>query len=225
MKLAAVADVHSPKYLEEFRKSLKLVDPPDMLLLAGDMVNFGRAIQYTKIIQAIDSSIGDSVPIAACFGNEEFEDSRPEILSLAEGRIKFLDGDSAVFEIAKSKIGVVGAPAPKDFRGSTPNPNSKGLRETYESRAKHLSGLVKEIASEVDHTLLLMHYSPLLERLNDNDVNEYSWWISKTIEDVHPDIVIHGHLHRASKTEVMIGKTKIINVAFPAVGKITEIYL
>ncbi|MHA2386015.1 MAG: hypothetical protein ACXAEE_07380 [Candidatus Thorarchaeota archaeon] len=61
--------------------------------------------------------------------------------------------------------------------------------------------------------------------MNDNDTSDYSWWISKTIEDVQPDMVIHGHLHRASRLEIMIGRTRIINAAFPAVGKITEIVL
>ncbi|MHA2193095.1 MAG: metallophosphoesterase family protein [Candidatus Thorarchaeota archaeon] len=225
MRIAAVADVHSPKYLEEFKESLNLIDVPDILLLAGDMVNFGRATQYTNIIQTIDSSIANSVPIIACFGNEEFEDARQEILNLTKGRIVFLDGESEVLEVAKSKIGIVGAPAPKDFRGGNQNLNKIGLREIYESRAGHLSELVREAAAEAEHTILLMHYSPLSERMNDNDTSDYSWWISKTIEDVQPDMVIHGHLHRASRLEIMIGRTRIINAAFPAVGKITEIVL
>ena len=225
LKLAAVADVHSPKFLNEFREALSLVESPDIILLAGDMINFGRASQYSNIAQAIDSSVPADVPIIACFGNEEFEDARQEILSLTEGRMTFLDGESTVLEIAESKIGIVGATAPVDIRGGRREPSNIGLREFYESRAELLGNLVKRTASEVDYTILLMHYSPLTERMNDNDISEYSWWISKTIEDVQPDIVIHGHLHMSDRLETTIGKTRIINVAFPAVGKITEIVL
>ena len=225
MKLAAVADVHSPKFLEEFAESLNLVDVPHLLLFAGDMVNFGRATQYLNIVQAIDSSKIKDVPIIACFGNEEFEDSRQEILNLTEGRIMFLDGESTVLKIAGSKIGIVGATAPVDIRGERKGLNKMGLREIYESRAEHFGNLVRRTLADVDYTILLMHYSPLSERTNDNDISEYSWWMSKTIEDVQPDIVIHGHLHRSDRLETAIGKTRIINVAFPAVGKVTEIDL
>jgi Icc-related predicted phosphoesterase len=189
------------------------------------MVNFGRATQYMSITKTIDSSIGINVPIISCFGNEEFQDVRQEILNLTKGRITFLDGKSAVVEVAKSRLGLIGAPAPTDFRGGKRDINKIGLREIYESRAKHLSKLVRKTAAEADYSILLMHYSPLSESIDDSDVSEYSGWISKTIEDVQPDVVIHGHLHRATRLEVLIGKTRIINVAFPAVGKITEIVL
>ncbi|MFW9802259.1 MAG: metallophosphoesterase [Candidatus Thorarchaeota archaeon] len=225
MKLAAVADVHSPKFLEDFVESLTFVDAPDIFLFAGDMVNFGRASQYLNIIQAIDSSEARDVPVIACFGNEEFEAARKEILSLTEGRILFLDGESTSLEIAGSRIGVIGATAPVDIRGGRKRLNKMGLREFYESRAESLANKVKETAAEVDCTILLMHYSPLSERVNDNDISEYSWWMSKIIEDVQPDIVIHGHLHMSDRLETKIGKTRIVNVAFPAVGKITEIVL
>ncbi|MFX1473571.1 MAG: hypothetical protein ACFFBM_13770, partial [Promethearchaeota archaeon] len=140
-----------------------------------------------------------------------------------EERILFLDGESTVLEIAGSKIGVVGATAPVDIRGERKGHNMMGLRDVFESRANHLGALVRETTSEVDHTILLMHYSPLSERMNNNEISEYSWWMSKIIEDVQPDIVIHGHLHRSGRSETTIGNTRIINVAFPAVEKITEI--
>ena len=225
MKLAAVADVHSPKFLEDFAEALTSVDAPDMLLFAGDMINFGRASQYLNIIQAIDSSSARDVPVIACFGNEEFEAVRKEIMNLTEGRILFLDGESTSLEIAGFKIGVVGVTAPVDIRAGRKRLNKMGLREFYESRAESLANKVKETEGEVDHTILLMHYSPLSERVNDNEISEYSWWISKIIEDVQPDIVIHGHLHISSRLETRIDKTRIINVAFPAVGKITELEL
>jgi Icc-related predicted phosphoesterase len=225
MKLAAVADVHSPKFLEEFAESLNFADTPDLFLFAGDMINFGRASQYLDIIQAIDSSEIKGIPIIACFGNEEFEAARKDILSLTEGRILFLDGASTVLEIAGSKIGVVGATAPVDIRGEQKGYNMMELRDVFESRAKHLGALVRETTSEVDHTILLMHYSPLSGRMKNNEISKYSWWMSKIIEDVQPDIVIHGHVHRSGRPETTIGKTRIINVAFPAVEKITEIVI
>ena len=51
MKIIAVADVHSPKFLREFDESLSIHDRPDLLLLAGDMINFGKVTEYVAIVE------------------------------------------------------------------------------------------------------------------------------------------------------------------------------
>ncbi|MHA2322484.1 MAG: metallophosphoesterase [Candidatus Thorarchaeota archaeon] len=38
MKILAVADVHSPRHLEEFVKALAHHEQPDVFLFAGDMI-------------------------------------------------------------------------------------------------------------------------------------------------------------------------------------------
>jgi Icc-related predicted phosphoesterase len=57
------------------------------------------------------------------------------------------------------------------------------------------------------------------------NADSFSWWISRAINEVQPDLVIHGHVHHSERLEVIIGKTRVINVAFPATKKITEILL
>ncbi|MHA2140150.1 MAG: metallophosphoesterase family protein [Candidatus Thorarchaeota archaeon] len=223
MRIVAVADVHSPKYLEEFRESLSRIDRPDMFLMAGDMVNFGKSAEYRNIIDAIDSFLGMEVPVIACFGNEEFRDSRTSILELTRRRITFLDGASLTIERKGYRIGIVGAPAPTDILDAAQSVNHQDIRRVFDSRAKLLATLVRDISWEVDSTILLMHYSPLGESIDDEEPNKYSWWISKVIKDTKPDLVVHGHLHNPKTREVLIGDTRVINSAFPASMELTEI--
>ncbi len=225
MRVAAVADVHSPKYLEEFRNSLSRVETPDVLLLAGDMINFGRSAEYQNIINTIDSILGADVPVAACFGNEEFIETRDNILELTKARISFLDGESIIIKNGELEIGLVGAPAPRDVIDASKGLNHQDIRGIFETRASLLSNLMKDVASKADQTVLLMHYSPLSESPNDKNVSEYSWWISEIIKEVQPNLVIHGHLHGAKMLRTSIGRTKIFNVAFPATNMVTEIML
>ncbi len=225
MKVAAVADVHSPKYLGEFRNSLCRIEIPAVFLLAGDMVNFGRAAEYQNIIDAIDSILGADVPVVACFGNEEFRESRNNILDLTKNRISFLDGESLIIQNEEYRIGIVGAPAPTDIIDASKGLNHQDIRGIFETRASLLSNLVKNASSQADQTVLLMHYSPLSERLNDEDASEYSWWISRVIKEAQPDLVIHGHMHGSKMLQTSIGRTRIFNVAYPASNAVTEIVL
>jgi Icc-related predicted phosphoesterase len=225
VRVAAVADIHSPKYLDEFRDSLSRIAIPAVLLLAGDMVNFGRAAEYRNIIDSIDSILDSEVPVVACYGNEEFRESRVNILKMTKTRISFLDGESLIIKKGEFRIGIVGAPAPTDILDASRSLNHQDIRDTFETRASLLSSLVKDAAAKTDHTVLLMHYSPLSERSNDADVSEYSWWISKIIKEVQPNLVIHGHTHGSKMLRTSIGRTRIFNVAFPATNTVTEIVL
>ena len=225
LRIAAVADVHSPKFLLEFRNSLSMLRNPDLLLLAGDIVNFGKAAEYGNVIDAIDLQLNPSLPIIACLGNEEFAGIRNDILGITEDRVMFLDDVATTFSHEGSKLGIVGTHAPFRSPTSSGDVDSSDIRKAFESRAKRLSKILKDVAGKVDHTILLMHYSPLSESVEGTDADSFSWWISQATESVPPDLIIHGHVHSPMKTSVMIGQTRILNVAFPARGELTQITL
>lgn len=225
MRIAAVADVHSPKFLLEFRESLSELRNPDLFLLAGDIVNFGKASEYSNVIGAIDLQLDPSIPIIACFGNEEFAGIRNDILESTRDRVTFLDDEAITFNHGRSKLGIVGTHAPFQSPGGSTDVDSADIRKAFESRAKRLSRILKDVARKVDDTVLLMHYSPLSENVEGLDVDSFSWWISQATESVQPDLIIHGHVHNPTRTSGTIGQTRVFNVAFPAREKVTEIIL
>ncbi|MHA2153339.1 MAG: metallophosphoesterase family protein [Candidatus Thorarchaeota archaeon] len=214
LKIAAISDVHSPKYIKEFEESLVQCKEPDLFVLAGDIVNRGKSGEYPRVVKAIERIHGD-IPIVACFGNEEYIDSRNEILSLVGNRVKFLDESSTTVSISGSTLGIVGASV---ILNRTLDLNE--IRTVFEKRANRISKLLRDVSRVSDSTLLLLHYSPL-----DEKQQSLSWWVSKAIEGVNPRLIVHGHIHNSRKNKLVIGTTTVYNVALPSVGSISELIL
>jgi len=74
-----------------------------------------------------------------------------------------------------------------------------------------------------------MHYSPCLETCEGESERSFAWLGSRkfyrVVEEQQPDLVIHGHVHNATKHKAMIGTSLVHNVSLPAVGSITELDL
>ena len=188
-------------------------------------MNFGKAVEYRNVIDAIDLRLSPSLPMVACFGNEEFAGIRNDILRLTEGRVTFLDDESITFDHGSSKLGIVGTHVPFSGPDSPDDVDSSDIRKSFENRAKRLSELLQDVARNVDDTILLMHYSPLSENTEDKHVDSLSWWISRATDSVQPDLIIHGHVHHPRRRSAVVGQTRVLNVAFPARRSVTEIIL
>ena len=214
MNIAAVADVHSPRFFVEFVTLLGRCPCPDLCLLAGDMVNRGSVEEYPIVVDAIER-FWDDVPIVACFGNEEYAESRDEIISLVGSRVTFLDASTTTIDIAGDRVGIIGASAVHE--------SSEGIteiRKYFEKRADRISALLNQVYSVSKKVILLMHYSPLEE-----STESFSWWVARAIKNRKPTLIVHGHVHNPSENEVVIGPTSVHNVALPATHSITELEL
>jgi len=229
MKIAAVADVHSPRFLEDFNSSLDVLTPPDIFLMAGDMVNRGKADEIVSVLDSIRSKLGEDFPIVACFGNEEYSEARKEIIEFADNRMVFLDEKSTILEIDGIKLGIVGTQGSLDKATNWQRRNIPSIKKIFERRARRAASLLKGLEQKTDRKLLLMHYSPCLETCEGEETKSFAWLGSRKfytlIEKYQPDIVIHGHVHNSVRHRAFIGPTVVYNVAFPAVGKITELNL
>src|SRR3989440_2057802 len=95
MRIAATADLHfSPQRQGVLREQLGRVrDEADLLVLAGDLTNFGQPAEMEPLLNAL---VRLRIPIVAVLGNHDYESGRSEELMrmmTAEG-IKVLDGSS-----------------------------------------------------------------------------------------------------------------------------------
>lgn len=221
VKIAAIADVHCPRFLNEFRTALSKCRPPDLFLFAGDMVNRGTADQYITVLDTVDSQLGSDFPIVACYGNEDPLELQDELHLLTKDRLTFLDEKSISLYLSGSRVAIVGMSA-ASIEPSEPQGNTvSDIQAIFEARASQLSCLLEKASSSADYSILLMHYSPLLESIS----NEFSWWISRAIETAPPNLIVHGHIHNSTRNKIEIGATTIRNVALPAIGSITELSL
>ncbi|MFX1559682.1 MAG: metallophosphoesterase [Promethearchaeota archaeon] len=227
VKILAVADVHSPRFLDEFAQALAQHEQPDVFLLAGDMINRGNSEEYAKVLDIIEKVLGTDFPVVGCFGNEEYNEVRKEILSIVGDRMVFLDEKSTIIESKYLKVGIVGTQGSLDKATSWQRRNMPSVKGVFKRRAKRAASLLKKIKDKVDRRILLMHYSPCLETCEGEDNKAFSWLGSRkfyrVVVEHQPDIVIHGHVHNATRHEVKIGYTLVRNVALPAVGSITEL--
>lgn len=227
MKIQAVADVHSPRYMTEFKQSLNSLQPPDLFLFAGDMVSRGKADEYNLILDSIHTHFGYDFPIIGCFGNEEYNEVRKEIIGLVGDRMQFLDEKSVVIESNGLQVGIVGTQGSLDKATSWQRRNIPSIKGVFERRAKRAASLLKKLHDKVDRRILLMHYSPCLETCEGEDMRAFSWLGSRkfyqVIMEQCPDLVIHGHVHNSVNHKAMIGSTLVHNVALPAVRTITAL--
>ena len=229
VKILAVADVHSPRYLDEFVKALAQHEQPDVFLFAGDMINRGNAEEYANVLDTIEQILGSSFPIVGCFGNEEYSEVRKEIVSIVKDRMILLDEKSVILDIDGVNLGIVGTQGSLDKATSWQRRNIPSVKGVFKRRAKRAASLLKKMKDKVDHRVLLMHYSPCLETCEGEDTKAFSWLGSRKFYQVvvehQPDLVIHGHVHNSVRHEVRIGSSLVRNVALPAVRSITELNL
>ena len=93
MRIAAAADLHfTPQIYDRIRDQLNRVrDQADLLILAGDLTNFGRPEEMESLLNAL---VRLRLPIVAVLGNHDYESGHAlELMKMmtTEG-IKLLDG-------------------------------------------------------------------------------------------------------------------------------------
>lgn len=219
MLIAAVGDIHCPRFLPDFQRFLNEIQKPDVFLLTGDIVNRGKSDEYPVVIDAIESVHG-RIPIVACFGNEDYNQLYQEhpIIELVGKRVTFLDNSKISLTIRGSNIGIVGVSIIKEFVKDI-----DAIRAIFEERARMISRYLKELSKGSDNIIILSHYCPLEETESNNP--KFSWWFEKALKDVRPSMILHGHIHNSAKNRVMVESTPVYNVALPSVGSITQLDL
>ena len=214
MRIAAVADIHYPRFFPQFEKSLSQIDTPDVFLLAGDIVNRGKADGYPIVIDAIESIHG-TVPVVACFGNEDYNmfHNEHQILELVGNRVIFLDNSTTSLSIDDSTLGFLGVSIVSERAKDVDE-----IRTLFEEQTKRISNLLTKLSTAANRIIALTHYSPLSET-----ELTFSWWFDEAVQEIKPSLVVHGHIHESTRNRVMVESTPVYNVALPAVGSITEI--
>src|SRR4051794_33818179 len=96
VRIAAVADVHCSVTSQGHLQSLfsQITQRADILLLGGDLTNYGLPQEAQTLVKELTSSV--KIPVLAVLGNHDHESEKaPEITNiLVEGGIHVLDGDA-----------------------------------------------------------------------------------------------------------------------------------
>jgi Icc-related predicted phosphoesterase len=223
LRIAAVADIHVKKTSAGAMQPLfvKINEEADVLLLCGDLTDFGTVEEAKILAKEITSSL--RVPSVAVLGNHDFESNHEHELTdiLTDAGVVVLDGTS--YEI--DGVGFAGV---KGFAGGF------GRRALGAWGEKMIKDFVHETINEAlkleaalarlrtPQKIGVLHYSPIQATVQGEPPEIIAFLGSSRLEEpldrYRVNVVFHGHAHRGSPE----GRTKngapVYNVAMPVLA-------
>ncbi|HET9741489.1 MAG TPA: metallophosphoesterase [Terriglobales bacterium] len=219
MRIAAVADLHfSPQSYDRIREAMtRLRDEADLLILAGDLTNYGKPEEMESMLASL---MRLRVPIVAVMGNHDFESGRAEELSkmmLAEG-VKLLDGsgyerDGVGFAGTKGFLGGFGRGVLTAFG----EPEVKAFVQSAVDETLKLERALSMLRTE--KRIVITHYAPIVDTVRGEPEQIFPYLGSGRLAEVidrHQAILaVHGHAHHGSLEGKTTGGVPVYNVALP----------
>src|SRR5215510_8459602 len=163
MRIAAIADLHfTPQSYDHIREPLSHVkDEADVLVIAGDLTNYGKPEEMESLLNAL---VRLRIPIVAVLGNHDYEAGRQDDLirmMTAEG-IKVLDGtgyerDGVGFAGTKGFVGGFGRGVLTAF-GET---EIKTFVKASVDEAMKLERAMAQLRTS--KRVVVLHYAPIAE--------------------------------------------------------------
>ena len=191
MRIFAISDLHGDATLARNAAEHAREHDADVVMIAGDISNFGRA--FTGVIAPFRDL---NVPLLIVSGNHD----DPERIArlAAEYDAVHLDGYGVVI----SGIGFIGT------RGLNLGASRQDHEQIHEylTRAKHYTNTERIVSMTHGHPS-----GTLMEHLSAHVSGSES--IEALIKDLAPAVHICGHVHEAAGLVEEIGTTKLVNVA------------
>ncbi len=192
MKIIAISDIHG--HSENIKKIKDELKKSDLLLIAGDITNFGGWNECKKIIESFEKY---NKNIYAVFGNCDSD----EVADYLNDRDINLHNNKKYFmEHTFCGLG-----------GSLPCPAKTPKEYTADKIVLLLENIKNKLDSE-DNIIFLSHQPPYETKLDVVYSNKHVGCVEirKFIENIQPISFICGHIHE-SKGADKIGNTAIFN--------------
>jgi Icc-related predicted phosphoesterase len=217
MRIAATADLHfSPQSYDRIREPLARVrDEADVLVIAGDLTNYGKPEEMHSLLNAL---VRLRIPIVAVLGNHDYESCQEqELMRLmtAEG-IKVLDGssyerDGVGFAGAKGFIGGFG-------RGVLTAFGEKEIKSFVQASIDETMKLERALSMlRTPKIVIVTHYAPIAETVNGEPMEIWPYLGSSRLSEVidrHGAVLaLHGHAHHGKPDGKTTAGVPVHNVA------------
>jgi Icc-related predicted phosphoesterase len=217
MRIAATADLHfAPQSATVLRTQLdKVRDDADLLIVAGDLTNYGRPEEMEPLLNTM---VRLRVPIVVVLGNHDYEsEQQAELMRMmtAEG-IKVLDGsayerDGVGFAGTKGFVGGFGRGVLTAFG----EPEIKTFVRASIDEALKLERAMSQLRTR--KRVVVLHYAPIAAT-TEGEALEISPFLGTSrladVIDRHgADLVVHGHAHNGKLSGRTTGGIPVHNVA------------
>lgn len=217
MRIAATADLHfSPQSYDRIREPMSHVrDEADVLVLAGDLTNYGKPEEMDSLLNAV---VRLRIPTVAVLGNHDYESGKHEELMrmmTAEG-IKVLDGSS----YERDDVGFAGT---KGFLGgfgrgvltAFGEPEVKNFVQAAVDEAMKLERALSQVRAQ--KRVVVVHYAPVVDTVKGEPQEIWPYLGSARLAEVvdrHGAVlVLHGHAHHGAPEGRTTGGVPVYNVA------------
>lgn len=199
MRIAATADLHfTEQRYSILREQLSRVrDEADVLLLAGDLTNFGQPAEMEPLLNAL---VRLRVPTIAVLGNHDYESGHEQELMkmmTSEG-LKVLDGsayerDGVGFAGTKGFVGGFGRGVLTAFG----EPEIKTFVRASIDEALKLERAMSQLRTA--KRIVVLHYSPIAETVQGEAPEIFPFLgtsrLAEIVDRHGADLVVHGHAH------------------------------
>src|SRR6266404_4606763 len=217
MRIAATADLHfSPQSYDHIREAMSRVrDEADLLIIAGDLTNFGKVDEMRSLLNAL---VRLRIPIVAVLGNHDYESNEEQQLMrlMVDEGIKVLDGssyerDGVGFAGTKGFCGGFGRGALTSFG----EPEVKAFVKAGIDEAMNLERALSVLRTK--KRVVVTHYAPVRETAEGepNEIFPYlgSSRLGEVIDRFGAELVIHGHAHHGALDGKTTSGIPVYNVA------------
>jgi Icc-related predicted phosphoesterase len=219
MRIAALADLHfTPQSYDRIREIMGHVrDEADVLILAGDLTNYGKPEEMESMLNAV---VRLRIPVVAVLGNHDYESGHETDLvrmMTAEG-IKVLDGtayerDGVGFAGTKGFLGGFGRGVLTAFG----EPEVKAFVQAAVNETMKLERALSLLRTP--KTVVVLHYAPVPETVKGEPPEIFPYLGSSRLAEVvdrhRANMVVHGHAHHGAADGKTTGGIPVYNVALP----------
>ena len=218
MRVAAIGDLHVQEsddapYRELFTE---IAQHADVLLLCGDLTNFGKEKEAEILADDIKSC---PIPVLGVLGNHDYECGCPEKVCEILG-----NGGMTILDEQAHEIDGVGFAGVKGFMGGYGRgelapfgePIAKAFVDEVMKEARKLENALRTLRTE--RSVAVLHYSPVTDTLEGEPTEIFQYLGAQRLAEPidrfeHVKAVVHGHAHHGTyEGRTPLGKP-VYNVA------------
>ncbi len=217
MRIAATADLHfTPAQHQALHDQLNRVrDEADVLVLAGDLTNYGRPEEMEPLLNVI---VRSRVPTVAVLGNHDYESGKQAELMrmMSSAGIKVLDGtayerDGVGFAGTKGFVGGFGRSMLTAFGESE-------IKQFVQASIDEAVKLERAMAQlRTPKRVVVIHYSPIAATVQGEAIEILPFLgtsrLAEVVDRHGADLVVHGHAHHGRAEGKTTGGCPVYNVA------------
>ncbi len=217
MRIAATADLHySPQSYASLKDQFERVrDEADVLILAGDLTNYGRPNEMEPLLNVL---LQLRIPMVAVLGNHDYESSKEEELvrMMVTAGIKVLDGtayerDGVGFAGTKGFVGGFGREMLTAF-------GEREIKQFVQASIDEALKLERALAQlRTEKRVVVLHYSPVVDTVEGEAREIFPFMgtsrLGEVVDRHGANLVVHGHAHHGKMDGRTPGGIAVHNVA------------